>query len=73
MFLTNDPGGTRSEYVARLAGLGVTTNEAEIVTSRSALASFIRENERAGARVFVIGLIFAQDRAGPSGARAGRR
>lgn len=55
LFLTNDPRGSRAEYAERLARLGVDANERQIVTSGSALASFVREREGAGARVFVIG------------------
>lgn len=55
LFLTNDPRGSRAEYAARLTGLGVQVDETEIVTSGSALASFVREREGAGTKVFVIG------------------
>jgi glycerol 3-phosphatase-2 len=55
LFLTNDPRGSRGEYAARLHTLGVPVDESEIVTSGSALASFVRERERAGAPTFVIG------------------
>jgi glycerol 3-phosphatase-2 len=55
VFLTNDPRGSRGEYAARLRGLGVPVDESEIVTSGSALASFVAERERAGACAFVIG------------------
>jgi HAD superfamily hydrolase (TIGR01450 family) len=55
LFLTNDPRGSRAEYAERLTELGVEVDESEIVTSGSALASFVREREGAGTRVFVIG------------------
>jgi HAD superfamily hydrolase (TIGR01450 family) len=55
LFLTNDPRGSRVEYAERLRELGVEVGENEIVTSGSALASFVREQEGEGARVFVIG------------------
>jgi glycerol 3-phosphatase-2 len=55
LFLTNDPRGSRDEYAARLRRLGVPVDEGEIVTSGSALASFVRDRERAGAPAFVIG------------------
>jgi glycerol 3-phosphatase-2 len=55
VFLTNDPRGSRAHYAARLTQFGIRTGESEIVTSGSALASFIREREGAGATAFVIG------------------
>src|SRR5919202_5341887 len=55
LFLTNDPRGSRAEYAARLNELGVEVDEREIVTSNSALARFVAEHERLGARTFVIG------------------
>jgi HAD superfamily hydrolase (TIGR01450 family) len=55
VFLTNDPRGSRAEYAARLGALGVAADAREIVTSGSALASFVREREGAGTTAFVIG------------------
>jgi HAD superfamily hydrolase (TIGR01450 family) len=55
VFLTNDPRGSRAEYAARLNALGVPAGESEIVTSGSALASFVGEREGAGTTAFVIG------------------
>jgi glycerol 3-phosphatase-2 len=55
LFLTNDPRGSRAEYAARLSALGVRAEEHEIVTSGSALASFLREREGVGTTAFVIG------------------
>jgi glycerol 3-phosphatase-2 len=55
LFLTNDPRGSRAEYAARLSALGVRAEEREIVTSGSALASFLREREGVGTTAFVIG------------------
>ena len=55
LFLTNDPRGSRAEYAARLHALGVPADEGEIVTSGSALASFVREREGVGTTAFVIG------------------
>jgi glycerol 3-phosphatase-2 len=55
VFLTNNPRGSRAEYAARLISLGVPVDESEIVTSGSALASFVREREGAGKTAFVIG------------------
>jgi glycerol 3-phosphatase-2 len=55
LFLTNDPRGSRAEYAARLSALGVRAEESEIVTSGSALASFVREREGVGTTAFVIG------------------
>ena len=55
LFLTNDPRGSRAEHAARLSALGVRAEESEIVTSGSALASFVREREGVGTTAFVIG------------------
>jgi len=55
MFLTNDPTGSRTEYAARLAGVGVVATRSEIVTSGSALASVIPNPEGVGSTVFVVG------------------
>jgi HAD superfamily hydrolase (TIGR01450 family) len=55
VYLTNDPSGSRAEYAARLAQIGVSASEAEIVTSGSALASLIGEREGEGTTTFVIG------------------
>ncbi len=54
VFVTNDPRGSRSDYVAQLRGLGVDADEGEVVTSSSALASLLAE-ERRGETAFVIG------------------
>ena len=54
VFLTNDPRGSRVEYAARLAALGIPVDEREIVTAASALASFVREREGVGP-AFAIG------------------
>jgi HAD superfamily hydrolase (TIGR01450 family) len=55
VFLTNDPGGSRADYVARLAGHGIAATEDEVVTSGRALAAFVRSEHGTGARVFVVG------------------
>src|ERR671935_1981287 len=55
LFLTNDPRGSRAEYAARLSALGVPADDGEIVTSGSALASFLGEREGTGTTAFVIG------------------
>jgi glycerol 3-phosphatase-2 len=55
VFLTNDPAGSRAQYAARLARIGIETAEAQIVTSGSALATLIREREGVGKAAFVIG------------------
>jgi glycerol-1-phosphatase len=54
VFLTNDPTGSRAEYVARLAAVGISASEEEIVTSGSALAMFMRD-EGAARIVYAIG------------------
>jgi glycerol 3-phosphatase-2 len=55
VFLTNDPSGSRAEYVTRLARVGVQATETEIVTSGRALASRIRGWEGTKKAVFVVG------------------
>jgi HAD superfamily hydrolase (TIGR01450 family) len=55
LFLTNDPRGSRAEYAERLSALGISADESEVVTSGSALASFVREREGVGTTAFVIG------------------
>ncbi len=55
LFLTNDPRGSRAEYAERLSALGISAEESEVVTSGSALASFVREREGVGTTAFVIG------------------
>ena len=55
VFITNDPGGSRGDYAARLRALGVTVDESEIVTSGSALASLVGQREGVGATAYVIG------------------
>ena len=55
VFMTNDPRGSRSDYAARLSGLGIPADEHQVVTSGSTLASVLRQREAAGATAFVIG------------------
>jgi len=55
VYLTNDPGGSRSEYALRLRRMGVEVSEAEIVTSGSALAALILSREDPAATTFIIG------------------
>ena len=55
LFLTNDPRGSRPEYADRLARLGIDADESEIVTSASALATYVADTEGAGTPVFAIG------------------
>jgi glycerol 3-phosphatase-2 len=55
VFLTNDPRGSRAEYACRLRELGVDVEERDIVTSGSALATFLGELEGPGTKAFVIG------------------
>lgn len=53
LFVTNDPRGSRAEYVAQLRDLGADVDEGEIVTSASTLASVLRGVARK--RAYVIG------------------
>jgi glycerol 3-phosphatase-2 len=55
VFLTNDPRGSRMEYVERLTQLGVVVDEGGIVTSAGALAACIAESEDVSTPVFAIG------------------
>jgi glycerol-1-phosphatase len=56
VFITNDPRAARPEYRARLAMMGVTAEEEEIVTAGYATASYLVGEERArGRNAFVIG------------------
>jgi glycerol 3-phosphatase-2 len=55
VFLTNDPTRSRAEVAARLRRIGVDVTEAEVVTSGSALASFVQQREGSGKTAFVIG------------------
>jgi HAD superfamily hydrolase (TIGR01450 family) len=55
VFLTNDPRGSRAQYVQRLHRIGFGAAKEQIVTSGSALAALIREREAPGTTAFVIG------------------
>ena len=56
LFLTNNSKFTRSEYRAKLEGMGVAAAAEEILTSASATASFLKENcELEGKAAFMIG------------------
>ena len=55
VFLTNDPTGARADYATRLAEIGLSVAEEEIVTSGSALASLIRDREGRSKPAFIIG------------------
>jgi glycerol 3-phosphatase-2 len=55
VFLTNDPTHSRAGYAVRLAQIGVAASEGQIVTSATALASLIGDEEGEGTKTFVIG------------------
>jgi HAD superfamily hydrolase (TIGR01457 family) len=56
LFLTNNSKFTRSEYRAKLAGMGIAATEEEIMTSAAATADFLEENyELEGRSAYVIG------------------
>ena len=55
VFLTNDSRSSRAEYAARLTHLGISAEPSQVVTSGSALARYVVEQEGPGARVFAIG------------------
>lgn len=56
LFLTNNSKFTRSEYRKKLAGMGITATEEEIMTSAAATADFLEENyDLDGSTVYVIG------------------
>ena len=54
LFLTNNSTRTRADYVKKLEGFGINTNELEIITSAYAAALYIKENYKKP-NVFVIG------------------
>ena len=53
-FLTNNSTGSRSEFVRRLADLGIACAEQQLITSGYAAAKYIRD-QYPGSRVYVIG------------------
>jgi glycerol-1-phosphatase len=55
VFLTNDSRSSRAEYAARLTYLGIPAEPSQVVTSGSALARYVVEQEGLGACVFAIG------------------
>lgn len=56
LFLTNNSKFTRSEYRAKLEGMGIASEESEILTSAAATAAFLRENyDLAGRSAYMIG------------------
>ena len=56
LFLTNNSKFTRSEYREKLAGMGLSAGEGEIMTSSVATASFLEENyDLEGGTVYMIG------------------
>ena len=52
---TNNASRTPDQYVAKLAGMGVSVSLDEVFTSAQATALFLRERTANGARVFAIG------------------
>jgi glycerol-1-phosphatase len=56
LFLTNDPRGARSEYAAKLEGLGIPATEDDVLTAAWATAVFIARHEDVErAAAYVIG------------------
>jgi HAD superfamily hydrolase (TIGR01450 family) len=56
VFLTNEPGRSRGELVAKLAGMGVPAKEADVLTSAAATAQFVSSlDDLEGRRALVAG------------------
>ena len=55
LFLTNNSTRTPGQYVAKLAKIGVTIEESDVLTSAQATALYLEEMAPPGARVYVIG------------------
>ena len=56
VFLTNEPGRSRPEFVAKLAEMGVPATEADVLTSAAATARFVSSLDDLGCRrAFVVG------------------
>jgi HAD superfamily hydrolase (TIGR01450 family) len=53
--MTNDPRGSRGEFVARLAEAGFDAIDAQVVTAGNALVTLVEEREGPGSAAFVIG------------------
>jgi 4-nitrophenyl phosphatase len=54
VFSTNNSAGSRMEYVRKLAGMGIQTDESEIITSGHVTAVYLKKHSP-NARVYVIG------------------
>lgn len=52
---TNNASQTPEQYLAKLAGFGVTVQRQEVLTSAQAAAAYLRRRHPAGTRVFPIG------------------
>ncbi len=55
LFLTNNSTRTPSQYVAKLAKMGIAVEESNVLTSAQATALHMEKIARAGCRVYVIG------------------
>ena len=55
VFATNNSSKTREQYVEKFAGMGVTIDPAQVMTSAVATAHYMLDNFPAGANVYVMG------------------
>jgi len=55
LFLTNNSTKTPKQFVEKLAGMGIATDELEIMTSSIATARYLRARSRKGGSCYVIG------------------
>lgn len=56
VFLTNEPGRSREEFVAKLIEMGIPATKAEVLTSSAATARFLSSlDDLTGRRVLVVG------------------
>lgn len=55
VFATNNSSKTREQYVSKFAGMGVTIDPAQVMTSAVATAHYMLDNFEAGANMYVMG------------------
>ncbi len=71
IFLSNKPTDSPAAYAAKLCGLGVPTEDEEVITSVAIAIQYLREN-RPGARFHLIGESFVESRLLDAGLIVGR-
>lgn len=55
VFATNNSGKARQQYVEKFAGMGVTINPAQLMTSAIATAFYIKDHFPAGSNMYILG------------------